>query len=216
MVGWRNAPFYWPVFVVQQQVNAGIFTINGNKKFRAPRKQVKINPPAPFTEQDILRLPIRREYLFDILTGVKTEEYRDIKRTTCSLYLEKDLLGNYILVDGTDPNKYYDLGTYNDGVFPFEVKQVKALYLRASQDYSGSQAIVSLNPDNPFELEPDRMDQMDVVYSDQNTGRDITDDNTCIWMIKFNLDGVIKAKLTPEDEELFEQYKANLQNEEQE
>jgi hypothetical protein len=211
--GWRNAPFYWPVFVVQQKVNAGIFTINGNKKLRAPRKQITIAPPAPYTEQDILRLPIKQGFLFDILAGIKTEEIREIKRTTCSLYLAKDIMGNFILVDEADPDKYYDLSSYNDGVFPYEVKQVKALYLRASQDYSGSQAIVALNSDSPYELFPDRFNQYDVVYSSKNTGVDKIDDSVCCWYIQFNLADIVKVVLTPEDEELFAQYKANLESE---
>ena len=61
-------------------------------------------------------------------------------------------MGKLILVEGTDPDKYYDLTTVNDNIFPFEVKDYKYLHLRTSMDLSGSQAIIKLKEDDPYEM----------------------------------------------------------------
>lgn len=208
--GWRGAPFYWPVFVVQQNIHEGIFTINANKQKRAPRRQFKLDSLNNYPKEEILVLPVRSENLFDILLGLKNTEDREIKRTTCSLYLEKDLLGDLILVEGTDPNAYYDLSSYNDGVFPFEIRQYKYLYLKNSQDFSGSQVFVSLNGTAPYELWADRFTQKDVVYSSSNVGKEAEDDTACLWHITFNIDRILEQKLTPQDEENILAYRSEV------
>ena len=204
--GWRDAPFYWPVFVVQQNAVAGIFTINGNKKFRAPRKQLQLNTLGNYPAEEVLKLTICTRNLFDILAGYKLDETRWIKTNNSSLYLEKDLMGKFILVEGTDPDGFYDLSSYNNGVFPFEVRKYKYLHLRNSQDMSGSQCIVKLDEDKPYELISDRFSQKDVMYDRHNTGADVVDNTLCDWYICFNIDKVLERVLNSQDEESFNQY----------
>ena len=203
--GWRNAPFYWPVFVVQRNVHEGIFTINANKKKRVPKKQFKLETINKYPEDEVLYLASDRNTLFDILYGATRELTKDIKRTTASLYLEKDIFGNYIRVEGTDPDKYYDLSTYNDGIFPFEIKKYKYIYLRCSMDFSGSQAIVKLKEES-YKLLPERYIQEDNVYTDQNEAVEATDESLCTWSITYLLDKVLEVKLTEEDRILYEWY----------
>lgn len=204
--GWRNTPFFWPVFMVQKNVNAGIFTINANKKQRTPKRQFKLSTYLNYPQDDILKLPIQRDFLFEIIAGIKKQEYRKIKETTCSLYLLKDERGSLILVNNADPMVHYTLSSYNNGVFPFEVKQYKYLYLRSSQDYSGSQALIRLNSKKTYELISDQFSQQDVVYSEHNIGNDAVDDSLCRWTIGYNIDSVLERKLTAQDAELYEIY----------
>lgn len=208
--GWRNAPFYWPVFVVQANVDEGIFTINANKKKRAPKKQFKLPSLDNYPEDELLMMPADREALFNILSGFNKSITKPIKRTTASVYLEKDILGSFILVEGTDPEKYYDLTSFNDGVFPFEIKKYKYIYLRCSMDYSGSQAIVQLSDDNPFEMIPERFTQEDNVYTDKNEAVYASDETACNWFIRFNIKKVLEVKLTDEDERLYELYQEEM------
>lgn len=209
--GWKNTPFFWPVFMVQMNVNAGIFTINGNKKQRVEKKQFKLDTYMNYLQEEILMLSIQRNFLFDIIAGIKKQEYRAIKETTCSLYLQKDDKGQLILVDGTDPNIHYNLSSFNNGIFPFEVKQYKYLYLRSSQDYSGSQALVKLDSKKSYELISEKFSQQDVVYSEHNIGKNAIDDSLCNWTICYNLDFVIEKKLTLQDTDLYKQYIAELE-----
>lgn len=121
--GWMGTPFYWPLLVLPEHMQPGIFTINGKKKFKAGKKQITLETLDNYDPKDILSLTIEKNYFIDILTGEKTWEERAIKRTTASLYLAKDSLGEFILVEGTDPNKYYDLSSVNNNVFPFEIRK---------------------------------------------------------------------------------------------
>lgn len=122
------------------------------------------------------------------------------------MFLEKDLMGKFILVEGTDPNKYYDLTTVNDYVFPFEVKGYKYLHLRTSMDMSGSQAIVKLKEDDSYEMVCRPFEQQDVVYTEFNEGQDVTDQSAGVWNIVYHLDMVLEKKLTPVDTELLQNY----------
>lgn len=204
--GWRNTPFFWPVFMPQKNVNAGIFTINANKKQRTPKRQFKLSTYLNYPQDEILKLPIQRDFLFEIIAGIKKQEYREIKETTCSLYLLKDERGNLILVNGADPTMHFTLSSYNNGVFPFKVKQYKYLYLRSSQDYSGSQALIRLDSKKTYELISDQFSQQDVVYSEHNIGNDAVDDSLCRWTIAYNIGSVLENKLTAQDAELYQIY----------
>lgn len=105
---------------------------------------------------------------------------------------------------------HYNLSSYNNGVFPFKVKQYKYLYLRSSQDYSGSQALIRLDSKKTYELISDQFSQQDVVYSEHNVGNDAVDDSLCKWAITYNIDFVLETKLTPQDEDLYKEYFAEL------
>jgi len=205
-LGWRGTEFFWPVLTTPQNMNAGIFTVNGNKKFRKAKKQIALETLGNYPREEVLSLTIKKEYFFDIILDYKKEEWRQIKPATANMFLEKDLMGKFILVEGTDPNKYYDLTTVNDYVFPFEVKDYKYLHLRTSMDLSGSQAIIKLKEDDPYEMVCRPFEQQDVVYTEFNEGQDVTDQSAGVWNIVYHLDMVLEKKLTPEDTELLQNY----------
>ncbi len=215
-LGWRGTAFFWPVLTTPQNMNAGIFTINGNKKFRKAKKQIALETLGNYPKEEVLSLTIKKEFFFDIILDNKKEEWREIKPTTANMFLEKDLLGQFVLVAGTDPNKYYDLTSVNDNIFPFEVRGYKYLHLRTSMDMSGSQAIIKLKEDNPYEMVCRPFEQQDVVYTELNEGQDVTDHSAGTWNIVYQLDKVLEKKLTPEDTERLQNYVDYLASIEQE
>ena len=215
-LGWRGTAFFWPVLTTPQNMNAGIFTINGNKKFRKAKKQIALETLGDYPKEEVLSLTIKKEFFFDIILDYKKEEWREIKPTTANMFLEKDLMGKFILVEGTDPDKYYDLTTVNDNIFPFEVRGYKYLHLRTSMDMSGSQAIIKLKEDGPYEMVCRPFEQQDVVYTEFNEGQDVTDQSAGIWNVGYHLDKVLEKKLTPEDTELLQNYVDYLASIEQE
>lgn len=210
--GWRDAPFYWPVLMLQQDLIPGIFTINGNKKFNASRTQIKLDTIGNYPADKVLRLPIQKQPFFDILVGIKDDETRQVKSTTASILLKKDEAGNFVLVDGTDSRKIYTLNDYNEGVFPYEVRRYKYLYLRQSLDYSGSQALVELKEDPAHQMLPVPLSKQDVWYDSENRGTDVEDSNRCEWWIQYNIKQILEVKLTTADQELIEQYRAEIEN----
>ncbi len=203
--GWRDTPFYWPILILPQNMDAGIYTLNGLKKFRAPKKQHKIDF-SPIDPAEVLQLTLKREHLFWMLHGDKKVENRLIKRTTCSLYLQKDEFGNFIKVEGTDPDKYYGLTSFNGGLFPYEIRQYKYIYFRTSQDYSGSQAIFKLKSEKPYELEAGEFIQEDIVYDASNKGKHIENEDACSWWLHYQIGDLIKKQLTDEDEQLYDEF----------
>ena len=210
-LGWRGTAFFWPVLTMPENIEPGIFTINGNKKFRKSKKQIKLESLGNYPEDEVLHLTIRKDLFFDILLGIRKINWRDIKTTTANAFLEKDLMGNYILVEGTDPNQHYDLSSVNDNVFPFEVRKYKYVHYRTSMDLSGSQAIVKLAMD-PYEMECHPFEQQDVVYSDLNEGNEVSDWSAGNWFIGLHLDKVLEQKLTPEDQDELVLYQEELAN----
>ena len=215
-LGWRGTAFYWPVLTTPQNMKAGIFTVNGNKKFRKAKKQISLETLGNYPKDEVLSLTIKKEFFFDIILDYRKEDWREIKATNANLFLEKDLMGKLILVEGTDPDKYYDLTTVNDNIFPFEVKDYKYLHLRTSMDLSGSQAIIKLKEDDPYEMVCRPFEQQDVVYTEFNEGQDVTDQSAGIWNIVYHLDEVLEKKLTSEDTELLQNYVDYLTSIEQE
>ena len=117
-----------------------------------------------------------------------------------------------MLVDGTEPGKYYDLSTYNNGVFPYEIRKYKYVYFRNSQDFSGSQVFVELDKNKPYSLWAEKMTQTDVVYDALNEGTNVEDDNSCIWSIDLFFNKVLEYKLIPQDEDMLKQYKEELES----
>lgn len=211
-LGWRGTAFFWPVLTMPQNMEAGIFTINGNKKFRKAKKQIKLDGLDNYPKDETISLTIQKDMFFDILLGRRKINWRDIKPTTVNTFLEKDLMGNLILVEGTDPNIHYDLTSVNDNVFPYEVKRFKYVHYRTSMDFSGSQAIVKLDEENPYEMECHPFEQQDVVFTELNEGNEVSDWSAGNWYIGLHLDKVLEQKLTPEDQDEFSLYQTELAN----
>jgi hypothetical protein len=160
-----------------------------------------------------LQLTINRGPLFDFILGLRSSETRELKQTNSSLFLEKDIEGVFVRAEGTDPEKYYDLSSYNNGVFPFVIRRYKYLYLRNSQDFSGSQIFIELSKKNPFTLWADQGVQTDIRYSDTNVATDAKDDDICMWLIDLLFEKVLEYKLTPQDEEYLAMYKKSIEDE---
>lgn len=210
--GWRGTPFYWPTLTYPADMQSGVFTLDSNKKFRAPKKQMKLDGIDNYPPEEVLKLNISRDMLFEILADETHRVSRELKRTTASMFLEKDLLNHYILVEGTDPEKRYNLGSLNDGVFPYEIRRYKYVHLRASMDMSGSQILVKLSEEQPYELQYKAVEDDDIHYDANNQATEVTDESKCVWTIFFNLDKVLETKLTKDDEELYEAYLNSIRN----
>lgn len=82
------------------------------------------------TKENTLYLPIKQIYFDQIIEQTKKEEYREIKDTTASRYLIKDVVTKYKLdPKTTDSKKIYSIEDYNKGNFPFLHREYKYLYM---------------------------------------------------------------------------------------
>lgn len=212
--GWMGAPFYWPTLMMPENMEAGIFTINSNKKLRVPKKQLKLKTIDKYPPEEVLHLTLNSSNLFAILNGDKKEEIREIKNSTAGLYLERDFFGNWQLSDEVDPEKKYRLSSYNNGVFPWDIHPYKYIHFRASTDHSGSQILVALDTLKQYELEAEQGEQYDYVHNSDKAGKgtEVKDTDICQWKIMFKIKKVLEALLTDNDKELFEEYKEYISN----
>lgn len=211
--GWRNTPFYWPVFMTQLDTTPGIFTINANRKFRVPKEQLQLPNLGNYPKKEVLNVRIDNLSLMDLLVNMSNQYEMPITNHTKSLVLYKDELGNVELAEGVDPDKYYDLNSYNDGVFPYRIKDYKYICLRTSMDLSGSQALFRLDAEAPYETCAERLVDNDIVYDTKAVGREAVDQSACRWSVIYKLGGWLEKVLTPQDAEYLEAYKAQLDEE---
>lgn len=209
--GWRDTPFWWPTLMLNQNMAAGIFTINSDKKFKEPRKQHVMEALKKYPKEEVLKLTVNLDAFISLLSGENNMLLRTIKPINSYLFLETDEHGNLKLADGVNPNKYYNLSSFNDGVFPFVMREFKYLHLRTSMDLSGSQAIIELNKERPYRLAPYRFQQYDTVYDSKANGHEVVDDTVCNWSVILYLGEIKDTLLTPEDEQYLEDYKNELQ-----
>lgn len=209
--GWRDTAFYWPVLVTPKQMRAGIFTINSDIKSKKQKKEVKLDTIDNYPKDQVLKLPVQRFALFDIILGDKKDETRDITNISAKSILQRDEQGLYILIDECDPTRYYPLSAINGGVFPYKIREYRYLYLTDSRDNSGSKALVELKRDNSYTLDHDPFKQEDVIYSRLGVGNEATDETQCYWSINYQIDRVLEYKLNDQDKEIMQEYQVQLE-----
>ena len=97
------------------------------------------------TKENTLYLPIKQIYFDEIIAGTKTAEYREVKDTTATRYLQTDKQG-YLIADpdvpGSEDCAYID--DYNNGRFPYLVKPYKYLSLAVGYAKERDTAIVEV------------------------------------------------------------------------
>lgn len=208
--GWRDTPFYWPSLMLPGELEAGIFTVDDKKKARKAKSQIKLDSLDNYPSEDVLKITVAKDELFSLLHGEKKLDGRLLKPNNCSLYLISDKSGGLELIDGLDDEKFYNLSSYNDGVFPFKVKLYKYIHLRCSMDMSGSQAFFKLDENEPYEMISQPYAIHDVHYDMHNNMVDAEKNDLCNWYIGYNVGTLLESKLTDDDQERYDEYLQSL------
>ena len=94
-------------------------------------------------KENTLYLPIKGVYFNAIMSGEKTEEYREIKETTYSKYLQTVGKEEFLLREDF-PNVDFDLHYYHNGFYPFLPKPYKFLKLAVGYETERDWAIVEV------------------------------------------------------------------------
>ncbi len=189
--GWRGTPFYWPVFVAQQNITNTYFTLDSNRKKKEyiPLDHSILEGINP---EEVLSLTLFQDVFDAIESGEKTEEYREIRDTTASTFLEKSPTGQFML----NPDAIKDeseltagFNSLNNGIFPFVPKKYKYLHFRTKHDGTADQMLVELNPDMPCKfgyVKPKRKDVSDILKKNHEI-KDFCDDTFVYWLIIYNI-----------------------------
>lgn len=200
--GWMGTPFYWPVFMTHEEMPEGIFTINGNKKFRPAKEKIQLTTIGNYPQEHVLVLTMMKEpFLYFVHKGCG-QENRDMSERNASLFLKKDDSGSFMRVEETDPDKHYDIRSFNKGIFPFEMKDIRYLHMQNSRDFTGSQCLVELDRDCPWEFSYTQHKDFDMLYDETNDWESVQDDSKADWMVHFNVVRVLESVLTEDDQKL--------------
>ncbi len=192
--GWRGTPFYWPVLIMPETLNPGIFTINDKVKQRKVKEQWRLPELANIDPKDVLHLTIGQEPFDEIVSGRKPVEFRDLKETTKSLYLDRDDRGRYLLADGVAEGNY-TVKSFNNGVMPFKMRKYKYMYIRTSHDFSGDQALLELDPNKFYDLDHSPITDRDRIYDANNSRTQVERNENCNWVIVYRISKVVAFKV---------------------
>lgn len=154
-IGWNNAPFYWPVLLVQKELNPVMYALDQSKR----------TVITPIDNSDMIEGINPDEVLHLTFAGDLEERFGKqgsdysktniakwpvescgLKESTAGKYLQKNDNGTYTL----NPSVYFDEenshGVYskNDNKFPFILKPYKYMLLANGRDASADQMLLEL------------------------------------------------------------------------
>lgn len=215
-LGWNGAEFYWPVVMTQASMPNTLFAANQKEN------AVKVTEPASGTykldPRQTLNLTFKGD-LFGRFGEVGDEfslddnvfETRGIRDTTAGKYLWREADGSIAINEyvDIDPKKWAGVYTFNDGIFPFILKDYKYLVLRSGPTDNPSRMIFELYPKEEWLIESSQefdnngflidcsdpscrlITVTDTVTSDTGKERDTSNEDLCQWIIDFRIKKIL-------------------------
>lgn len=193
--GWRDAPFYWPVFIAQKNISPVIFTLNAPKTIDSDDFVLQEDILKGYNEKEVLKLTLISEIFEEFAERVNNVETRVITPTTASKYLVKDEeSGDYKINQKvvTNSELVSNIHSYNNGKFPFLIRPYKYILFTNSRDGRGDYLLVHLNEKRPYKLESTELDEKDILVNKLNQEEEFVDTNYVEWMIIFEFDRIEK------------------------
>jgi len=210
--GWRGTPFYWPVFVVQQNIDDVIFTLgvsteDDKERVDASELLKGIDP------SEVLKLTICSVPFWEFINGTKTVEYRDLKTTTASRFLVRDYStqSGYKIRTDVDVKQedVFNVNASNGGVFPFVFRPYKYVLFRNSRDMSGSVLLMKIDESNPITTSTSELNDVDRLIDRHGTETKFKDSTRLTqWLLDINMEKVVGFKLNQRDQMIYDEMKA--------
>lgn len=164
------------------------------------------------TKENTLNLIIKQIYFDLIVSGEKTEEYREIKDTTFSKYLDYDKNEGFLLLEELVHGEIDDLDiySYNEGEYPFVPRNYDFIKFAVGYAKDRDQALVEVK-DISFEIMKDssgreiRFNWAEEDETQEDQGDDDQSANTTIipdekgmyalWQIVYHLGKVMREEI---------------------
>ena len=152
----------------------------------------KNNQP-PMTENS-LYLTISNQWFTEIIEGRKDKEFREIKDTTASRYLDLQLIDNTISIRLDAPEDLeLSIDLYNNGYFPFYPRPYAYLKLAVGYNKNRAWAIISVKA---ISFEPAMDDDGNIMRFtyDENISDDIysPDGISTCWCVVYHLGEIVE------------------------
>lgn len=177
--GWNNAPFYWPVFMPQQNIAPVMFAMDQDSA-----KEVSVEDFSDMIKgldpKDILRLTYQGDLIshfgeegVEYDENIHQEETRSLKESTAGRYLEKNNDGSWKLDPNVPFDKENDHGLYslNNGVFPFVLKPYKYMLLTNGRTARSDAMLLELADMKYWKTIPEGKLNEDGDLLDRDTGK---------------------------------------------
>ncbi len=162
-IGWNDAPFYWPVFMSQQNIDPVMYSFDQSKKKTVAPPNYS-NMLESIDPNDVIIMTIKGDLAphFGEEGNCYTVEddiveTRLVKETTANRYLEMDAKGKYKLNPEVTFDRKHDHGVYsrNNDVFPFVLKPYKYMVLRNRRDAYADVMLLELHDPQYWHVIPD-------------------------------------------------------------
>ena len=218
-IGWNNAPFYWPVFMTQNNITPVMYALDQSKKGKAAVIDASdildgIDP------KDVLKLTYKGD--MEAHFGPEGTEYseedcpaetRALKDTTASRYLLRDENGKWSMNPDIPFDTKHDHGVYsrNGEQFPFILRPYKYMLLRNGRDATADAMLLELYepskwvtiPEGELDENGDLIDRdteeilvhgSDTILDKNMGSREFRDETITQWIIIYLVKKVLKLK----------------------
>lgn len=230
-IGWNNAAFYWPVVMTQANIDRMLFAAN-----QRADEQVRTVDWSYITEglnpEDILTL----NYNGDLTTlGNVGEEFevnqkvelRGVRDSTAAKYFVKNEDGSCAINSDVSFDNNIEAGVYayNNGNFPFVLRNYKYLVLKSGLNQNPQVMLLELYPSSTWNVSPyaefdeegylvdyfDKESQL-ILATDRITNRDgeesdFSSEDICQWIISINIKRILKLHnpIEAEDDDIYDE-----------
>lgn len=218
-IGWNDTPFYWPVFLTQDDIESVLFA--AGVKEQGETLVYSIDEILGDIDPDDV-LVLRYKYNLTETFGEVGIDYDDVNKapkevravrdTTARKYLLSDLTGEIALSPEVkiEGNGWADVYSFNKGNFPFILKDYKYLLLHQGRGASAQAMLLELFPQEDWNVFPHQQvdqsgyltdylnDEVKLVAATDtiiNRDRSEVEDkgyNVCQWVIEYPVKRVIK------------------------
>ena len=210
-IGWRGAPFYWPVLLTQKNLESALFVLDERDEL-APKSE----PSSPLREGLDPALVLDKSYQEDIESafGAPGTKYKRGDEKIYWQILKENNARDYILKDDSgdlipatqESDTSFGVNTLNKGVFPFVPIPYEYLLLK----HGSKHCLLKLTPPKYWDFRP-LMSFADGNLIDPKTKKVIMrasdiitdhktlkkrkerDKNVCVWKIGYKVAKVIRA-----------------------
>lgn len=189
--GWRDAPFYWPSFLAQDNIKPVVFTLNSNKNKKGSKYIKDFSLLLKdYNNDEILKVSVNNEYFNQIKNGNKVLECRMLTQENAYNYLQKEENSNEFLLKKDvviDHENFSGIYSFNKGVFPYVLKQYKYILFKNSNNV----ILVELDKKEPYKLSWIKGDENDVLVDKSLKISSIYDKNIGNWVIEYKLGKIL-------------------------
>lgn len=192
--GWRGTPFYWPVLMLQSNMDPVIYTMNERRDHRIIKKTDISELIDGINPETILELTLSDDDVFnEIMVGEQTTYNCLITEGAALRYLESEKGSLKINNSKVAPNalKYTTVYSRNEGLFPYYLKPFRYILFNKSRDKDSDAMLVKLDEQNPCECAFEEEIEKDILQFAQGDSESAAYKNMGGWIIEYNIEQVI-------------------------